>query len=584
MSTINRTAHGFTAGTEFYFGNIVPDTTGVVEGQVYYVLAAGLTADAFQFSETDGGAAFTLAEDITSGIISELPFYAPVTDPADVHAPPETPATPQDSSLVSDLHNGIVRMTFTVDDPDVLDTTRAYEVQITKEFSGTPVWDAAIVYTITKETGSLTVYALPLTQYWLRYRSVDVYGQFSAWTTFITETTVDGADSVHTANLAATVYTDEDGLHVEDGAIFIKDEFGSSTLGASGASGSWEDHALTGIKNGSFNSNATANPATVGRTAHVPYWTLAQGSGTPVFSSAPGALTIDFATVGHRGEFTSDLIRVRQGVPLTVYINDSVTDLAFTEVTREFRVLRYTAAGALIGSTTMHSEVLTGSAGQTTLMGHITPDDYTGIGATPAAFIKVYVRVTATTLSLGNATYRCNEVMLVAGDTVPRATAFPSSPELSSRVYYSGMEFYHDGARWLCTCPHTAAFVMSTTTTMPITATTSGAWHAALPLVKGLDIQLEGVDCTFLVVTGGTALGASHRWNGNIRTIPNDTIVASLAIDSGSSNVWRNVSDSGTDVLDITGSQVGLSLGWAKTGTPGNLNQTVIAHYRYIGV
>ena len=53
---VSWTGHGFAAGANVFFtGGTLP--TGIIAGQSYYVISAGLTADAFQVSKTIGGAA-----------------------------------------------------------------------------------------------------------------------------------------------------------------------------------------------------------------------------------------------------------------------------------------------------------------------------------------------------------------------------------------------------------------------------------------------------------------------------------------------------------------------------------------------
>jgi len=56
-AVVTRTAHGFIAGNPIVFSTTGALPTGVVAGTTYYVIATGLTADAFQFSSTVGGAA-----------------------------------------------------------------------------------------------------------------------------------------------------------------------------------------------------------------------------------------------------------------------------------------------------------------------------------------------------------------------------------------------------------------------------------------------------------------------------------------------------------------------------------------------
>jgi hypothetical protein len=113
MSTIHSVGHGLVEHDPIYFGNLVPSDCGIAEGQVYYVLASP-GADDFTFSETDGGAAFTLALDITEGIVSHTAIYTPITDPDVAMAPPVVPGKPATPTLTSSAVSGVVRMEVTL--------------------------------------------------------------------------------------------------------------------------------------------------------------------------------------------------------------------------------------------------------------------------------------------------------------------------------------------------------------------------------------------------------------------------------------------------------------------------------------
>lgn len=56
-AVVSRTAHGYTAGMPIVFSTTGDLPTGITAGTTYYVIATGLTADAFQFSETVAGSA-----------------------------------------------------------------------------------------------------------------------------------------------------------------------------------------------------------------------------------------------------------------------------------------------------------------------------------------------------------------------------------------------------------------------------------------------------------------------------------------------------------------------------------------------
>lgn len=53
----SKTGHGLAAGDKVVFSTTGALPTGLTAGTTYYVIAAGLTADAFEVSATDGGAA-----------------------------------------------------------------------------------------------------------------------------------------------------------------------------------------------------------------------------------------------------------------------------------------------------------------------------------------------------------------------------------------------------------------------------------------------------------------------------------------------------------------------------------------------
>lgn len=97
---VTAAGHGFSASDRVYFGNLLPEGSGVVEGATYYVLATGLTADDFEFSLTDGGAAVTPAVALTGGIVTEAAVYTPITDVSDTMAPPEPVPDPTSVTVI----------------------------------------------------------------------------------------------------------------------------------------------------------------------------------------------------------------------------------------------------------------------------------------------------------------------------------------------------------------------------------------------------------------------------------------------------------------------------------------------------
>lgn len=70
---VNWTAHGMVAGQPFVPAGTWP--TGVTPGQLYYVLAAGLTANSFEMSATPGGAPVNFTVSAGSGQSINAPIY-----------------------------------------------------------------------------------------------------------------------------------------------------------------------------------------------------------------------------------------------------------------------------------------------------------------------------------------------------------------------------------------------------------------------------------------------------------------------------------------------------------------------------
>ena len=67
---VGKTAHGLVAGDVVEFPTVVT-TTGISANTEYYVIASGLTADAFKVSATSGGSALTLTTDGTGTAVKK---------------------------------------------------------------------------------------------------------------------------------------------------------------------------------------------------------------------------------------------------------------------------------------------------------------------------------------------------------------------------------------------------------------------------------------------------------------------------------------------------------------------------------
>jgi len=195
---IHKVAHGLSASDQIMFGNLVGGE-GLEENTIYFVLAAGLTADDFAVSLTDGGAAVVYTTDITDGVIVEPNTYQVTTVPA--MAPPDAPVAPSAPTLTSAQVSGIVRLRIEITDTPE-EKHRAWEVQVTTKFdsgTGDPDWSTPLVVSLPTNQTELSIPALGNTVYAVRVREQDVYGQFSAFSTEETLTTLEGSDALNAA-------------------------------------------------------------------------------------------------------------------------------------------------------------------------------------------------------------------------------------------------------------------------------------------------------------------------------------------------------------------------------------------------
>lgn len=158
-----------------------------------------------------------------------------------------------------------------------------------------------------------------------------------------------------------------------------------------------------------------------------------------------------------------------------------------------------------------------------------------------------------------------------------------------------GMEFYYDGTRWLSTQlfsiqpmayiaganPGTSGGDLRT----DMNATGDGGRVPVPPFLGGSNLWLVSHHITFNVKTGGSALGASHKWvctlNGLDTNISSTGVVATTNIDSGSSAVFRQATTAIGAAL-AAGTLFFIST-WTKTGTPGTLVTGEVLTYRVIG-
>ena len=170
-------------------------------------------------------------------------------------------------------------------------------------------------------------------------------------------------------------------------------------------------------------------------------------------------------------------------------------------------------------------------------------------------------------------------------------TAFPASPATGDRFWRSDInaEFRFDGTRWLSATLHhiiTHVHNISATAIYAAPSTTLGSiMQAPVPWTSGgSDIYLTQIVTKFLV-SGGTALDASNKWVVTFNKRPTgntNTLISTITIDAGSSNVWRE--DNQSIAALVNNGTTHYIFAWVPTitGTPGALFAYFDLAYRIV--
>lgn len=93
------------------------------------------------------------------------------------------------------------------------------------------------------------------------------------------------------SGLTPGVFIDSTGILIRSGKLTLQDEFGTTAMSASGFAGTWSDFLALGLYNAAFGAGSTGNLA-LGRTAALPYWTLARDNdgATLTYDNVGGAI------------------------------------------------------------------------------------------------------------------------------------------------------------------------------------------------------------------------------------------------------------------------------------------------------
>lgn len=166
---------------------------------------------------------------------------------------------------------------------------------------------------------------------------------------------------------------------------------------------------------------------------------------------------------------------------------------------------------------------------------------------------------------------------------LPTGTSFPGSPATNDLYFRTdlGSIFRYDGTRWLSVHEYTLPLSRVGDSTEPATATKNAEyWEPVLEAIYITDFIVG-----FFVASGGTALGASHKWVVEL-TVWNSagtqgSVIGTVNINSGSSAVFRALAATGVNTATAATDTI-VSANITKTGTPGSLYQKPRLLYRRI--
>lgn len=417
------------------------------------------------------------------------------------------------------------------------------------------------------------------------------------------------------------VFIDSTGILIRSGKLTMQDEFGLTTLFASGFVGSWGAFLQHGLYNGGLKVGIAGVLAN-GRTAALPYWTLSSpdGATAPTATFTATGVSVAFSQLNKRRRFVSDRVPVQAFHDYEFGVTVAVVRVAGSMRVNVFAQY-YDEAGTLVASPLGAATDTLFSSSTTTSpkVRDIAPDD--------AVEVELVIDVQEEgTHNAGNSVrligawmMLANEVagdlavnkLLIGDNTVfpgpsaeitapaenvlrfgatPGSTAimmrgfsgttFPSSPGSGDRFYRTDLEmwFSFSGARWVSDL---LSADVDMGTLQPFSASSSSQ-YAAFPDWYGTNIYLDSVRVTFFVASGGSALSASHKWEVFGQVLPGGGIIGVdfAVIDSGASGVWRKASV--TTINNLLGGESLIRVGVTKTGTPGDLTMKAVIAYRVV--
>lgn len=145
------------------------------------------------------------------------------------------------------------------------------------------------------------------------------------------------------------VFIDDTGILIRSGKLTLEDEFGLTTMQASGFAGSWANFVRLGVYNSQFLSGV-AGVVPEGRTAALPYYTLTEVTGSPVATFLDPHLEVSFSAENDKLRIVTDPVAVIYSFPHQVgVLFDWVNDFG-TTLNWDLYVDEYDDADTLLGS------------------------------------------------------------------------------------------------------------------------------------------------------------------------------------------------------------------------------------------
>ncbi len=285
-------------------------------------------------------------------------------------------------------------------------------------------------------------------------------GQIAAGAISTTELAV-GYAGGSLENSDGRVLIDDNGITIQDGALVIQDEFGSTVMQASGFTGPWTDFISLGLYNARF-MQGTVGSLPLGRTVSLPYWTIADVVGTPPISLIANTGVRFLPTSANTSKsLVSDMVPVRPGIPYTVPLQaaSAVNSGSFTI---EALLSWYTDAGVFISEVSVGSTMYTGT---TTAAAFEFEPIYSSSGARFASLKLV--------LSHSGSLFPGNSVTVLATG-LREATA--------ENLYTLNLGVNQLDAVVSVTAPNLAGYMQHGSVSVSVTASTSGSASVTFPV------------------------------------------------------------------------------------------------------